>query len=312
MNTEKKSWLSRLGSAIKKSTSNISNGIQEVFSSKGLSLTKEQLEDLRDVLISGDVGVDVADNLCKLLQKQHFKNIDELKVFLANEISKIISDYTKPFSIEELDKTQVILVAGVNGSGKTTTIAKLSQKLKEQGKTVEWAACDTFRAAAVDQMQIWADKLGVNLYKLESEGKKVDPSAVAFKAFESALKNKTDVLFVDTAGRLPNNENLMQELAKIVRTLRKINENAPHQSLLILDGTTGQNTFTQVELFRKVLPITSIIVTKLDGSAKGGFLVGLCQKFKINVSAIGIGETADSLDYLDANIFSKSLMGINI
>jgi fused signal recognition particle receptor len=209
-----------------------------------------------------------------------------------------------------MDIPYVVIFAGVNGSGKTTTIAKLTHQLLAQKLSVEWAACDTFRAAAVDQMQVWADRLGVHVYKGEQNGKKVDPASVAFQAFQQALSKKTDVLFIDTAGRLHNNDQLMQELAKIVRTLHKIDERLPQQSLLVLDGSTGQNANQQVEGFRKIIPQPNIVVTKLDGTAKAGFLVGICEMFGGNIAAVGIGEQLEDLGFFEPCVFAASVVGL--
>ncbi|MDR0632905.1 MAG: signal recognition particle-docking protein FtsY [Holosporales bacterium] len=308
----KNSWLGRLRMAIKRSVGGIGAGLQEILSTNLDKITQEQVEDMQDVLIQSDVNFSVAKSICAAIKGKSFESIDDAKKALADKIASMLVPYNKPFAIEKADIPYVIILAGVNGSGKTTTIAKLTHQLITQQNSVEWAACDTFRAAAVDQMQVWADRLGVHVYKSENDGKKAEPAAVAFKAVKQAFDKKTDVLFIDTAGRLHNNDQLMQELAKIVRTIRKIDERLPQQSILVLDGSTGQNANQQVEGFKKIIPNPNIVVTKLDGTAKAGFLVGICETFSVNIAAVGIGERIKDLGDFDPNAFAASVVGLGL
>ncbi|MDR3285788.1 MAG: signal recognition particle-docking protein FtsY [Holosporales bacterium] len=308
---QKSSWLKKLGSTIKKSAQGLNVGLSEIFSSSKGQLDQKQIEEIQDLLIQNDVGFETVCFICNKLKGKILENVEIAKSILAEEIAKILEPYSVPFSIQKTPIPYTIIMAGVNGSGKTTTITKLSQKLLALGFSVEWAACDTFRAAAVEQMQVWADRINVSVYKSDlAPGKKQDPAALAFRAFQETFKKKTDVLFIDTAGRLYNNDQLMQELAKIVRSLKKINNEIPHKNILVLDGIAGQNVLHQVEAFKKLIPITDLIITKLDGTAKAGFVIELCRKFQLNIAAIGIGEAVDDLDYFAPKVFAESLLGL--
>lgn len=308
------SWFGKIRAGLKKTAQTLGGGIKNMVldvDDQGLkTLTEEEIEEIESILIQGDVGVKVAADICSSLKKKSFSNKTEILQTISSEIAGILSKYSKPFEIKKNKNLNIILLSGVNGSGKTTTIAKLAQKCLSKGLKVEFAACDTFRAAAEEQLEFWAQKLDIKIYKSKEENKKQEPASLAFQAVQEAKKNNTDVLFIDTAGRLQNNTQLMQELAKIERTVKKIDSSAPHQSIIVLDGTTGQNSYSQVELFNKFIPITSMIVTKLDGTAKAGFVIGLCQETKIPVTAIGVGEGIDDLDDLEPVIFADSLVGI--
>ncbi|MFC4349399.1 signal recognition particle-docking protein FtsY [Kordiimonas lipolytica] len=305
---EKKSWFQRLKDGLRKSTSAISGGIADIFT-KG-KLDDDTLEELEDLLITSDLGVSVASKLTGTLAKDRFdKEItgDEVKDVLAAEVEKILTPVAKPLDVNKGHKPHIILMAGVNGAGKTTTIGKLAKKFREEGKSVMLAAGDTFRAAAVEQLQVWGDRNGVPVVTKEIGA---DAAALAFEAVERAQNEGTDVLLIDTAGRLQNREELMAELAKVVRVIGKKVEGAPHDTVIVLDATTGQNAVHQVEVFQKLANITGIIMTKLDGSARGGVLVACAEKFGLPVHAIGVGEAIEDLQPFDAREFARALVGI--
>ncbi len=230
-----------------------------------------------------------------------------MKKVLAAEVEKILTPVAKPLAVNPSNKPHIILMAGVNGAGKTTTIGKLAKKFREDGKSVMLAAGDTFRAAAVEQLQVWGDRNGVPVVTKEIGA---DAAALAFEAVERATAEGTDVLLIDTAGRLQNREELMAELAKVVRVIGKKVEGAPHDTVIVLDATTGQNAVHQVEVFQKLANITGIIMTKLDGSARGGVLVACAEKFGLPVHAIGVGEAIEDLQPFDAAEFARALVGI--
>jgi len=292
---------------LNKSSKNLSKGLNELIFKK--KIDRNFLEDLEDFLIESDVGVDVAADL-----KAKFSNT---KINSKNEnhkeVYKIFSDYIleilKPLekNLEKLseNKPSVILVAGVNGVGKTTTIGKLGKILGKNNKKILFGAADTFRAAAVSQLEIWAKKTNAKIIK-SHEG--ADPASVAYKAFDYAKKQNFDYLLIDTAGILQNKKNLMDEFKKIINVLKKIDPQAPHETFLILDATTGQSVINQVEEFTKISPISGIIMTKLDGTAKGGILLALGKKFKLPIVALGVGEKEDDLQIFNAEHFSKALM----
>ncbi len=305
---EKKSWFQRLKDGLRKSTSAISGGIADIFT-KG-KLDDDTLEELEDLLITSDLGVQVAAKLTSTLAKDRFdKEItgDEVKEVLASEVEKILAPVARPIDVNKGHKPHIILMAGVNGAGKTTTIGKLAKKFREEGKSVMLAAGDTFRAAAVEQLQVWGDRNGVPVVTKEIGS---DAAALAFEAVERAQNEGTDVLLIDTAGRLQNREELMAELAKVVRVIGKKIDGAPHDTVIVLDATTGQNAVHQVEVFQKLANITGIIMTKLDGSARGGVLVACAEKFGLPVHAIGVGEAIEDLQPFDAREFARALVGI--
>jgi len=300
---------SKISDQLKSSSSKISTAITQIFTHKKLdALTLEELE---EVLILSDMGSEVASSIIANLKARKFeKNIDEdeIKNFLKQEIENILKPCQKVLALDESKKPQVIIFNGVNGAGKTTTIGKVAQNLKNQNKKVLIAACDTFRAAASHQLEIWAKRVGCEIVMPTKDGE--DPAAVAYRAFDLAKKNDFDVVLVDTAGRLQNKQNLMDELKKINSVLKKIDGNAPHENLLILDATTGQNAKAQLEIFNQIVGITGIVITKLDGSAKGGIVVALAKKFSKPIYAIGVGERLDDLQEFDAANFAKNLVGL--
>lgn len=271
-------------------------------------LDDEMLESLEELLIRSDMGVETAMRVSANIAEGRFgKRISasELKGALAEEVARIMTPVAKPMPLYP-QKPQVVLVVGVNGSGKTTTIGKLASQFKAAGKTVVIAAGDTFRAAAVEQLKIWGDRAGVPVLTAP-EGS--DPASLAFDALTKAQADGADLLMIDTAGRLQNRADLMEELAKIVRVIRKIDPTAPHNTLLVLDATTGQNAVAQVEIFRKIADVSGLVMTKLDGTAKGGVLVSLADKFGLPIHAIGVGEQIDDLSPFDPEDFARALVG---
>ena len=305
---EKKGWLSRLREGLSKSTRKVAESITSLFTKK--KLDQQTLDDLEDVLIQADLGVTVAGRLVAKLSKERFgKEVtdEEVRAAFAEDIAEILQPVAVPLTIDASRKPHVVLVVGVNGSGKTTTIAKLAGLYKGEGRSVMLAAGDTFRAAAVEQLKVWGDRAGVPVVSKQTGA---DAAGLAYEALEQARAEKTDVLLIDTAGRLHNKTNLMEELAKIVRVIRKLDPEAPHSCLLVLDATTGQNAHAQVETFKTMSPVDALVLTKLDGSAKGGVLVALAEKFKLPVVAIGVGEGIDDLQPFEARAFARGLMGL--
>jgi fused signal recognition particle receptor len=302
----------KLKKGLKATKSVWNEGFNKAF---GLNTTIDDdlIDEIEEILLLSDVGVDTTNilikNLKKTVSEQQVKNPPEIKNILKNEMLKLI-DYHENQDINLNKNLHVVLVVGVNGTGKTTSIGKLANFFKNQNKKVIISASDTFRAGAIDQLSIWANKLDISLV---SNGMGSDPASVAYTAVEKSIKEKADVLLIDTAGRLHNNQNLMMELSKIQRVIKKVVADAPHEVLLVLDGSTGQNAFIQAEQFSKVTDINGLIVTKLDGTSKGGAIIGISSKMKIPIRYIGVGEAADDLipfvpeQYLDLLLFDKNL-----
>ena len=292
---------------LSKSSKSLSSGLNDLIFKR--KIDENVLDELEDFLIQSDVGVESAQEL-----REKFINTKiDPKKSEKNEIFKIFSDYAsqilKPLekNLESINESKpcVILIAGVNGVGKTTTIGKLGKILKKNNKKVVFGAADTFRAAAVSQLETWAKRINADIIKSD-EG--ADPASVAYKALEYAKKNNFDYLLIDTAGRLQNKKNLMDEFKKITKVVKKIDSRAPHETFLILDATTGQSAINQVEEFKKITPITGIIMTKLDGTAKGGILLAIGRKFKLPIVALGMGEKEDDLQSFNSEYFSNALM----
>lgn len=305
---EKKSWFRRLKDGLKKSSGAISEGVTSIFTKR--KLDDDTLEELEDLLITADLGVSAAAKITQALAKDRFdKEIsnEEVKEVLSQEIEKILTPVAKPLDINRGNKPHVILMTGVNGAGKTTTIGKLAKRFKAEGKSVMLAAGDTFRAAAIEQLQVWGDRVGIPVVTKEIGS---EAAALAYEAVDRAMRDNVDVLIIDTAGRLQNRTELMDELAKVVRVIGKKLPDAPHDTLLVLDATTGQNAVHQVEIFEKIAAISGIIMTKLDGSARGGVLVACAEKFDIPVHAIGVGEAIEDLQPFDPKDFATSLVGL--
>ena len=273
------------------------------------TLDDDMLEQLEELLIASDMGVDTALRVTANMAEGRYGrklSAQEIKQLLAQEVARVMEPVAKPMPIYP-KRPQVVLVVGVNGSGKTTTIGKLASQFKAAGKKVVIAAGDTFRAAAVEQLQVWGDRAGVPVLTAP-EGS--DPASLAFDALTKAQQDGADLLMIDTAGRLQNRADLMEELAKIVRVIRKVDETAPHNTLLVLDATTGQNALSQVETFRKLADVSGLVMTKLDGTAKGGVLVALADKFGLPIHAIGVGEQIDDLAPFDPEDFAAALTGL--
>ena len=306
---KKNGWLSRLKGGLNRSSSVLSKNINDLFTKRKLDAAV--IENLEEILITSDLGVATSTRLTHLISSSRFGEeitAEEIKNILASEITKILEPVAIPLNIDPQNTPYVILVCGVNGVGKTTTIGKLAGAYTRTGHKVILAAGDTFRAAAIEQLNIWGKR--TNCQVIASELGK-DPASLAFDALEHAKQTKADILLIDTAGRLHNKKELMAELQKIIRVLNKLDKTAPHSCLLVLDATTGQNTHAQVEVFADVVNVTGLIVTKLDGSSKGGVLVSLAEKFGLPVHAIGIGEQAGDLQPFKANDFAKSLLGLD-
>lgn len=310
---EKTGWLGRLKAGLSKTSGGITEGIASIFTQR--KLDADMLEALEELLISADVGAEVAAALVKEFSAERFdKHVtpEEVKTALAKQIANILMPVAHPLHLSVLNEQQptkpyVILMVGVNGAGKTTTIGKLAKQFKEQGKHVMLAAADTFRAAAVEQLNIWGERNGCQVISGESGA---DPGSIAFKALEEAKKQQADVLLVDSAGRLQNKTQLMDELQKIIKVMKKIDETAPHSTVLVLDATTGQNALSQAEIFKSLVKVTGLIVTKLDGTAKGGMVVALAQRFGLPIYAVGVGETANDLQPFNEMEFANNVVGI--
>ncbi len=308
MSEPKKSWFGRLKEGLTKSTQRITQSITGIFTKK--KLDQKTLDELEDVLIQADLGVAVAGQLVANLKRTRFdKEVtdEEVRGAFADDIAGILAPVAQSLAIDSAKKPHVVLVVGVNGSGKTTTIGKMARQFTDEGRKVMIAAGDTFRAAAVEQLKIWGERAKVPVIAREAGA---DAAGLAFDALKAAQDAKADVLLIDTAGRLQNKGGLMQELAKIVRVLAKLDESAPHSCLLVLDATVGQNAHSQVEVFREMVQVDGLVLTKLDGTAKGGVLVALAEKFKVPVVAIGVGEGIDDLRPFDARQFARGLMGL--
>jgi fused signal recognition particle receptor len=297
----------RLSSGLSRSASKLSSGFKGLASRKLDAATVEELEEL---LIQADVGTGTAAKIARAVSDSRpGRSLEdqEIRTLVANEIEKTLNPVAKPFSLDAAHKPFVALAVGVNGSGKTTTLGKLAARLQADGSKVMLAAADTFRAAAIDQLKVWGERVGASVI---AKAPGADPAGVAFEALEKARADKTDILLVDTAGRLQNKTALMDELEKINRVIKKLDATAPHAVLLVLDATVGQNALSQVEAFGKTAGVTGLILTKLDGTAKGGILVALAAKFGLPVHFIGIGEAVDDLTPFDARAFSRALVGL--
>ncbi len=300
-------WLSKLKKGLQRTSNKISSGISDIFTKQ--KLNKETLEQLEELLIMADVGAESAHQITLELSKYKFKeteNAQEIKEALVKIITKILEPAAGKIDFTS-QKPYVVLVCGVNGNGKTTSIGKLAAQYTNQGKKVILGAADTFRAAAQEQLQIWAErsKAKIVLGSLNS-----DPASIVYKSMVEAKENEADILMIDTAGRLSNKAHLMDELAKINRVIKKHDDTAPHDTILVLDATTGQNAIKQLDSFSRVLNLTGIIVTKLDGSAKAGVIIPLVQKFSVPIIAVGVGESIDDLNSFKAEDFAKNLVGL--
>ena len=298
-------WFKKLKTSLSKSSDKISGGIKKILKSK--KIDESTLQELEELMISSDLGVESSSKIIQELKKSKLLNPSSEKV--KEIIKKKLKETLSPLE-KKIDLTKnlfVILVVGVNGVGKTATIGKLAEKFLKDGKKVGMVAADTFRAAAVEQLKIWADRTKSEFFSAKELS---DPAALAYKSVITATEKKLDILLIDTAGRLHNKTDLMNELSKIIRVIKKIDESIPSETILILDGNIGQNSIRQAEVFKEICDIDSLIVTKLDGSAKGGALIPIAEKLKIPISFIGTGESKEDLAQFDADQFCSALLGI--
>ena len=304
---KKKGWFSRLTEGLSKSSSKLTDGVSAIFTKR--KLDDETLEDLHDLLVTADLGVPAATRITEALAKDKFdKEISDREVrdALASEVAATLAPHEAPLAINGAHKPHVILMTGVNGAGKTTTIGKLTRKFKDDGKSVLLAAGDTFRAAAIEQLAVWGERTNTEVV---SRDVGADAAGLAFDALKQAQAQNTDILIIDTAGRLQNKTALMDELAKIVRVLKKIDPQAPQDVVLVLDATVGQNAISQAAAFQEIAGVTGIIMTKLDGTARGGVLVALADKFGLPIHYVGVGESVGDLQPFHAESFAKALAG---
>lgn len=304
---EKKSLFKRMKEGLTRSTRAMSDGVTGIFTKR--KLDGETLQDLEDLLVTSDLGLDVAVEITEAVAKDRYdKEVspEEVRDILAKEVARVLKPVEYPFRVEASKKPFITLVVGVNGAGKTTTIGKIASKTKAEGKSVMLAAGDTFRAAAIEQLAVWGERVGAPVVTTKVGG---DSAGLAYEAVERAQKDGTDLLMIDTAGRLQNKTDLMAELEKVIRVIRKLDDTAPHATLLVLDATTGQNALNQVEVFTKIAGVTGLVMTKLDGTARGGILVAIARKYGLPVHMIGVGEGIDDLQDFSAEGFAKALTG---
>ncbi len=303
-------WFGRLREGLSRSSTRLTEGINAIFLRRRLD--DDALAELEELLIASDMGLGVSAEVVAALRRTRFNqevSPEEVRAALAEEVIRLVERVQRPLHIDAGKKPFVILVVGVNGSGKTTTIGKLAKQYRDAGQSVMLAAGDTFRAAAVEQLQIWGERAGVPMVTRPTGS---DAAGLAFDALVKAREEATDLLLIDTAGRLHNKADLMAELQKVVRVLKKVDPQAPHAVLLVLDATVGQNAHAQAEIFRDMVGVTGIVMTKLDGTAKGGVLVSLAEKYGIPIHAIGIGEGAEDLRPFEAGAYARSLVGLDV
>ena len=306
--TPKLSWWRRLSGGLKRTSSSLGTAVADLVTKR--KLDRAMLEDIEDVLLRADLGTEVAARIATAVGVGRYDKAitaDDVKNVVAAEVEKVLAPVAKPLVIDNAQKPFVILVVGVNGSGKTTTIGKLAAKFAAEGRSVMLAAGDTFRAAAIEQLKVWGERTHSPVIA-GSQGS--DSASLAFNALSEARNQQRDVLLVDTAGRLQNKAELMNELEKVVRVIKKIDASAPHAVLLVLDATVGQNALSQVEAFHRTAGVTGLVMTKLDGTARGGILVALAEKFKLPVHFIGVGEGIDDLAPFTARDFAQAIAGI--
>ena len=306
-------WFKKLKTGLSKSASKVGGALASVTGKKAVD--QLTLDDIEDQLISADLGIHVSARITKKIKDKKFELNDKNEIkplditeTVATEIEEILLPCELSLFDNITSKPHVLFLAGVNGSGKTTTAGKIAEQFRLQNKSVILAASDTFRAAAVEQLKTWGQRVGAQVVSGVDGG---DPAAVAFQAFQKAQKEGVDIVIVDTAGRLQNKKDLMEELTKTCRVLTKLDENAPHQKVVVLDGTVGQNAHSQLESFNEAIGLTGMIITKLDGSAKGGVVVSLAEKFKIPIHSVGVGEGLDDLQSFKASSFSRALAGLD-
>ena len=304
------SWLKKLTEGLKKTSSSAKSKLSGIF--VGKKIDADTMESLEEALISSDLGVSASQKIVNEFEKNYSgktSNQEELLEALSKSISNILEPLEKELIVSVDHHPHIMMLVGVNGSGKTTTAGKLANRFSRQGKKVILVAADTFRAAAIEQLKGWAEKTSVELISAE---RGADPAALVYQSIEKARIQKTDLILIDTAGRLQNRIELMEELAKIVRVIKKLEPEAPHDSLIVLDGTVGQNALSQLKAFLDVAAITGLIMTKLDGSARGGVLVALAEEFGLPIHLIGVGETAEDLQDFNAMAYSRALLGLTL
>lgn len=304
---KKRSLFQRMKEGLARSTRTISDGITGIFTKR--KLDQATLDELEELLIAADLGVDTALAITEAVGRDRYnKEVtpEEIRTILADEITKVLAPVEKPFVIDASKKPFVVLMVGVNGAGKTTTAAKIAARAKRDGKSVMLAAGDTFRAAAVEQLKVWGERIGAPVVTTKVGG---DAAGLTYEALARAKQEGTDLLLIDTAGRLQNKTDLMAELEKIVRVMRKLDPETPHATLLVLDATTGQNAVNQVEIFGKIANVTGLVMTKLDGTARGGILVAIASRFDLPVHMIGVGEQIDDLQTFEADAFARAITG---
>jgi fused signal recognition particle receptor len=306
--TTKLSWWRRLSGGLKRTSSSLGTAVASLVTKR--KLDRAMLEDIEDVLLRADLGTEVAARISAAIGVGRYDkaiSTDEVKNVVADEVEKVLAPVATPLLIDATQKPFVILVVGVNGSGKTTTIGKLAARLSAEGRTVMLAAGDTFRAAAIEQLKVWGERTKSPVIAA-AQGS--DSASLAFNALTAAREQARDVLLIDTAGRLQNKAELMNELEKVVRVIRKVDPSAPHAVLLVLDATVGQNALSQVEAFHRTAGVTGLVMTKLDGTARGGILVALAEKHRLPVHYIGVGESVDDLAPFTARDFARAIAGI--
>ena len=307
MSDGKTGWFGRLKAGLSRSAGSLSDGITGLFNKRRLD--DAALEELEDILIAADLGPVTAGEVTARLARDKFDREvtpEEVRGALSDVVAGILEPVAQPLHIDADNRPHVVLVVGVNGTGKTTTIGKMAKQLRDADRRVVLAAGDTFRAAAIEQLQVWGERTGAQVV---AQKVGTDPASVAFEGLKAARETDADVLLIDTAGRLQNKADLMAELEKVIRVIRKLDATAPHACLLVLDATTGQNALNQVDVFQQVCDVTGLAMTKLDGTARGGVLVAVAQKFGLPVHFIGVGEGADDLQPFDAQEFARALSG---
>ncbi|HUW73340.1 MAG TPA: signal recognition particle-docking protein FtsY [Methyloceanibacter sp.] len=303
----KRSWFAQLKSGLSRTSNSLTENLAGVLTKR--KLDEDTLDELEDVLIKADLGVAMADRIREAISSGRFDKgftEEDVRAVLATEVARVLGPVAQPFALDESAKPHVMLVVGVNGTGKTTTIGKLAHQFARDGKKVMLAAGDTFRAAAIDQLKVWGGRVGAEVV---AKNVGADPAGVSYEALERAKAEGADVLLIDTAGRLQNKGDLMAELAKIVRVLKKLDPAAPHSVVLVLDATTGQNAINQVQSFQEIAGVTNLVVTKLDGTARGGILVAIAERFGLPINAIGIGEGIEDFEPFDAQDFARAIAG---
>ena len=294
----------------KKSAENIKSGLREIIVKK--EIDDDTLNKIEEFLISSDVGIDAASEIKSIIAEKKIdpnnETVDEINLILKNYILELMTPLERKDFFEKKEKLNITLVSGVNGVGKTTTIGKIGKIFKDNGSEVLFSACDTFRAAAIEQLEAWSGKVGVPIVKSDPGS---DPASVAYKSIEYAKNNNIKRVLIDTAGRLQNKKNLMDEFKKIAKVIKKTDETAPHDVVLVLDATSGQNIINQLEEFNKIIKITGLIMTKLDGTAKGGVLIAISKKYKVPILGLGLGEKEDDLQIFNAEQFADAFTQFN-